>query len=152
MVDPSDSSAATVALKATEDETSSGALLPDVSHPFYFHPFDSPGMLMVNTPFDAKNKVGFIDVTFLQPKISCDSFKSWTRTNDMVISWMLNTLTKEITKSVLYSKTAREIWLELEEKSGQSNGPQLFHLQKEINESVQGNLDIAGYYTMLKRL
>ncbi|XP_033510745.1 uncharacterized protein [Nicotiana tomentosiformis] len=130
MVDPSDSSAPTIASKATEAETSSGALFLDASYPFYPHPSESPGMLLVNTPFDgkgyggwrmgilialsAKNKVGFIDGTFLQPKIFCDSFKSWTRTNDMVISWMLNTLTKEIAKNVLYSKTTREIWLELE--------------------------------------
>nr|XP_016459287.1 PREDICTED: uncharacterized protein LOC107782858 [Nicotiana tabacum] len=37
-------------------------------------------------------------------------------------------------------------------KSWQSNEPQLYHLQKEISQSVQGNLDIAGYYTKLKRL
>nr|XP_033511079.1 uncharacterized protein LOC117275862 [Nicotiana tomentosiformis] len=153
MVGPYDSSIATVASKATKAKTSSGALLRDIFHPFYLHPSDSPGMLLVNTPFDskgcgvwhrgilialsAKNKVGFIDGTFLKPKISCDSIKSWTRTNDMVISWLLNTLTKEIAESVLYSKTAREIWLELEERFGQSNGPQLYHLQKEINEPVQ---------------
>ncbi|XP_016441804.2 uncharacterized protein LOC107767346 [Nicotiana tabacum] len=111
-----------------------GSVVLDSSHPFYLHPSDSPGMLLVNTAFDgkgyggwrrgmlialsAKNKVGFIDGTFLQPKISSDVFKSWTRCNDMVISWLLNSLSKAIAESVLYSKTAKDIWDELEESCG----------------------------------
>jgi len=54
-------------------------------------------------------------------------------------------LTKEITECVLYSKTAREIWLEHEEIFGQNNGAQVYHMQKEISEYVQGFLDIVGY-------
>lgn len=65
---------------------------------------------------------------------------------------MVVELSKEIAESVLYSKTAREIWEELEERFGQSNGPQRYHLQKQIRELAQGNMDIAGYYTKLKRL
>ncbi|XP_009608283.2 uncharacterized protein [Nicotiana tomentosiformis] len=99
----------------------------------------------------AKNKVGFIDGFIAQPKISCDSFKAWNRCNDMKISWLLNSFSKEIAESILYTKTARDIWTELEERFGQSNGPQLYHLQKEINELSQGNLDIVGYYIKLKR-
>ncbi|XP_070007446.1 uncharacterized protein [Nicotiana sylvestris] len=60
----------------------------------------------------------------------------------MVISWLLNSL----------SKAAKKIWDELEERFGQSSGPQLYHIQKEISESTQGNLDIAGYYAKLKRM
>ncbi|XP_016462856.2 uncharacterized protein LOC107785942 [Nicotiana tabacum] len=70
----------------------------------------------------------------------------------MVISWLLNSLSKAIAESVLYTKTAKKIWDELEERFGQSSGPQLYHIQKEISESTQGNLDIAGYYAKLKRM
>lgn len=118
MLDPSDSSSATHITKTTESEAQSGTVIPDSSHPFYLHPSYSLGMLLVNTVFDGKgyvgwrrgilitlstkNKVKFIDVTFFQPTISCDSFKPWARTNDMVISWLLNTLTKEIVDSREY--------------------------------------------------
>ncbi|XP_070014470.1 uncharacterized protein [Nicotiana sylvestris] len=158
-------SASVIATSSPQMGTTASALL-DSSYSFYLHPSDSPRMLLVNSPFDGrryggwrrrmlialstKNKVGFIDGTFLQPKISSNDFKSWTRCNDMVISWLLNSLSKEIAESVLYTKTAKEIWDELEERFGQSSGPQLYHIQKEISESTQGNLDIAGYYTTLK--
>ncbi|XP_016468557.1 uncharacterized protein LOC107791076 [Nicotiana tabacum] len=149
------------------DPTADSVML-DSSHPFYLHPSDSPGMVLVSSIFygkgyggwrrvifialSAKNKLGFISGSFPQPKISSDSFKPWTRCNGMVIFWVLNSLSKEIAESVLYSKTARDIWNELEERFGQSNGPQLYQLQKEITELAQANLDIAGYYTKLKRL
>lgn len=66
----------------------------------------------------AKNKVGFIDGSFAQPKISSDTFKSWSKYKEMVISWLLNTLSKDIAESVLYSTTTRQIWIELEERFG----------------------------------
>ncbi|XP_075074695.1 uncharacterized protein LOC142162262 [Nicotiana tabacum] len=108
-------SASVTATSSPQMATTASALL-DSSHPFYLHPSDSPGMLLVNSPFDgrgyggwrrgmlialsAKNKVGLIDGTFLQPKISSDDFKSWTRCNDMIISWL--SLSKAIAESVLY--------------------------------------------------
>nr|XP_016461597.1 PREDICTED: uncharacterized protein LOC107784913 [Nicotiana tabacum] len=46
----------------------------------------------------------------------------------MVISWLLNSLSKQIAESVLYYKTAKEIWKELEDRFGQSNGALLYQL------------------------
>ncbi|KAH0644766.1 hypothetical protein KY284_032650 [Solanum tuberosum] len=70
----------------------------------------------------------------------------------MVISWLLNSLSKDIAESVLYFKTARTIWKELKDRFGQSNGSLLYHLQKELSDLVQGNSNIAGYYTKVKRI
>lgn len=159
---PSAHSTTSVAATSTESE------VLDNSHPFYLHASNSPGMVLVNTIFDgegyggwrkgilialsAKNKVGIIDGTIVPSSITSESHKSWSRCNNMVISWLLNSLSKEIVESVLYSKTTKHIWEELEERFGQSNGPLLYQLQKEISELAQGNMDIATYYTRLKRL
>ncbi|XP_019253938.1 PREDICTED: uncharacterized protein LOC109232637 [Nicotiana attenuata] len=70
----------------------------------------------------------------------------------MVISWILNVLSKDIADSVIYSKTAKELWDSLEQRFGRSNGAKLYHLQKELSGLVQGNSDIAGYFTKFKRL
>ncbi|XP_009764221.1 uncharacterized protein [Nicotiana sylvestris] len=140
----------------------------DSSHPFYLHPSDSPGMILANSIFDGKgyggwrravlialsvkNKVGFIDATITEPPADSASFKAWNRYNDMVISWLLNSLSKQIAESVLYSKTVKEIWKELEDRFGQSNGALLYQLQKELSDLVQGSSDIAGYYTKFKKI
>nr|XP_009781891.1 PREDICTED: uncharacterized protein LOC104230712 [Nicotiana sylvestris] len=144
------------------------AIIIDSTHLYYLHSSDSPGMVLVNLVFDGKeyggwrraiiialsvkNKFGFIDGTFYQSDVTSTDFKHWNRCNDMVISWILNSLSKDIAESVLYSKTANGIWKELEVRFGQCNGAQLYQLQKELSDIVQGTSDIAGYYTKVKRI
>ncbi|XP_016454715.2 uncharacterized protein LOC107778902 [Nicotiana tabacum] len=97
--------------------------------------------------FSAKKKLGFING-------ACQSLdhEQWSCVNDMVIPWILNALLKDIVDIVIYSKTAKELWDSLEKRFGRSNGAKLYHLQKELLGLVQGNSDIAGYFTKLKRL
>jgi len=140
----------------------------DNSHPYFLHPSDAPGMVLVNTPFDgkgypgwrrsilislsAKNKLGFIDEACPAPTLTDPTFKLWSRCNDMVTSWLLNSLSKDIASSVLYSRTAKDLWSDLEHRFGQPNGAKLYHLQKELADLVQGSTDIASYFTKMKRL
>lgn len=116
----------------------------DASHPFYLYPSDSPGMVLVNSIFDgksyggwrravfiafsAKNKLSFIDGSLGEQVVSSPTYKVWNRYNDMVISWLLNSFSKDIAENVLYSKTAKDIWKELKDRFWQCNGDKLFHL------------------------
>ncbi|XP_070050667.1 uncharacterized protein [Nicotiana tomentosiformis] len=140
----------------------------DSSHPYYLHSSDFPGMNLVNFTFDgrgygsrcrsvlialsAKNKVGFIDGSYSPPSLDSPDFKLWSRCSDVVLSWLLNSLSKEIAGSVIYSKTVKDLWTDLEDHFGQSNGAKLYHLKKELNDLVQGSNDIEGYFTKVKRL
>ncbi|XP_059277714.1 uncharacterized protein LOC132031841 [Lycium ferocissimum] len=76
----------------------------DSSSPYYLHPSDSP----------AKNKVGFIDGTNKSPEITSTDFNLWSRCNDMVTFWLLNSLSRDISDSVIYSKSAEDLWNDLE--------------------------------------
>lgn len=69
----------------------------------------------------AKNKIGFIDGTHKERTSESPNFKLWSRCNDMVLSWLLNSLSKHIGDSVIYSKIAKDLWEELEDRFGQSN-------------------------------
>ncbi|XP_059315490.1 uncharacterized protein LOC132066129 [Lycium ferocissimum] len=140
----------------------------NASHPYFISSSDAPGTLLVNSPFDgkgfagwrrgmlialnAKNKASFINGTSAEPTVGSDLHKAWSRANNMVISWILNSLSREISESVIYYTTAENIWKDLEARFGQSSGAQLFQLQKELNDLVQGSNDIATYYTKMKRL
>ncbi|XP_059294603.1 uncharacterized protein LOC132047600 [Lycium ferocissimum] len=70
----------------------------------------------------------------------------------MVTTWLLNSLSKQIADSVIYSRTGKELWISLEHTFGQTNGAKLFHLKKELSRLSQGTSNIAGYFTKLKRL
>ncbi|XP_076918297.1 uncharacterized protein LOC143578693 [Bidens hawaiensis] len=97
----------------------------------------------------ARNKLTFVNGDFVLPADS-SQITMWKRCNDMVISWILNTLSPEISASVLYVESAQQLWLELTDRYGQINGAKLYQLQKNISEIVQGNCDIATYFTKLK--
>ncbi|XP_074355828.1 uncharacterized protein LOC141695485 [Apium graveolens] len=106
-------------------------------NPYYLQSSDSPGMKLVSDPFDgtgfgnwkrsmsialsARNKLGFVDGSIIKPSSNSQLLKSWSRCNDMVISWILGALSKSIGRSVIYSTSAHEMWSELEERYGASN-------------------------------
>ncbi|XP_059294733.1 uncharacterized protein LOC132047750 [Lycium ferocissimum] len=152
--------------QTTTEQTKQSTI--DLYHPYFLHSSDSPGMALVNNPFDgrgyqgwkrtvlialsAKNKVGFITGAHTAPDSTSSDFHLWSRSNDMVTSWLLNSLSKELADSVIYSRSAKELWTSLEHRFGQSNGAKLYHLQKQLSSLVQGNSNIAGYFTSLKRL
>ncbi|XP_059309938.1 uncharacterized protein LOC132061082 [Lycium ferocissimum] len=97
-----------------------------------------------------KRKLGFING-------ACKHLTSLPESNGVVSMiwlylWISNALSKDIADSVMNSKTAKELWDSLEQRFGKSNGAKLYHLQKELTGLVQGNSDIAGYFTKLKRL
>nr|XP_009793770.1 PREDICTED: uncharacterized protein LOC104240599 [Nicotiana sylvestris] len=119
-------------------------------------PFDGRGFpgwrRSVLIAISAKNKLGFINGTCGEPALNAAEHSQWSRCNDMVTSWLLNSLTKEIGDTVIYSRTAKDLWSSLEHRFGQSSGAKLYHLQKEISKLAQGNSSIAGYFTTLQRL
>ncbi|XP_076930389.1 uncharacterized protein LOC143595170 [Bidens hawaiensis] len=137
----------------------------DSSNPLFLHPSDHPGMLLVSKPFDglgfgawkramaislsAKNKLVFVNGEFASPTDS-SQVPLWNRFNDMVISWILNTLSPEISGSVLYVASARQLWLELNDRYGQDNGAKYYQLQKSLIDLVQVMSDVASYFTRLK--
>ncbi|XP_075087854.1 uncharacterized protein LOC142169833 [Nicotiana tabacum] len=145
-----------------------GGGIKDSSHPYFLYPSDSLGMNLVNTSFDgrsfggwrrsilidlsAKNKVGFIDGTFLEPSSETPDFRLWSRCNDMAISWLLNSLSREIADSVICSQTTKDLWDNLEDRFGQPNSAKMYHLQKELSDLIQGSSDVACYFTKIKRL
>lgn len=80
------------------------------NHPYFLHSSDAPSMTVVNSPFDGrgfsgwrrsvlialldKNKLGFIDGSCDVPHLTSKDHPLWSRCNDMVTSWLLNSLSK----------------------------------------------------------
>ncbi|XP_021763427.1 uncharacterized protein LOC110728098 [Chenopodium quinoa] len=101
----------------------------------------------------ARNKLSFVDGGLNQPSNNSPNFKIWIRVNNLVISWILNSLDPSIARSILYLKTARLIWLDSEERFSQSSGPQLFSVQQQIADISQTETEgIPEFYTRIKQL
>ncbi|XP_021753583.1 uncharacterized protein LOC110718953 [Chenopodium quinoa] len=136
--------------------------------PFYLLPSDNPCQKLVNFKFDgnstgdwkpsmlislsAKNKLGFVDGSLIKPAVTSDLYLAWERCNNMIISWLLGVLEQDIARSVLYFSTTREIWLNLEERYGQSSCALLYSLQQALHEIKQDQDNILGFYTKIKMI
>ncbi|XP_015159452.1 uncharacterized protein [Solanum tuberosum] len=156
-----------------QEGTSIGNQLPtqvpiDLTSVFYVHPSESVGSTIVPVLFDGsgyrswrrvvlrglsvKNKTGFINGKVLKPPLDSPGFAQWERCDDMVTSWILNSLSKDLRDSLQYVDNAKELWDELEDKYNQPNRAKLYQLQRELSDLSQGNLDVIGYYTRIKKL
>ncbi|CAL8151590.1 unnamed protein product [Prunus armeniaca] len=92
----------------------------DANNPFFVHHSDHPGMVLVpkllngdnyttwcqsiRLSLGAKNKLGFVEETVQIPseKSNPDHYSRWLQCNDMVLSWILNSIEPEIADSVIY--------------------------------------------------
>lgn len=58
-----------------------------------------------------KNKLGFIGGSILKPPESDLNLTNvWMRNNNIVISWLLNSVSKDISASVLFAESAADLW------------------------------------------
>lgn len=99
----------------------------------------------------AKNKPDFMD-GFIAPIITDSTYYAWFRANTMVISWILNSLHKNITYSLLFLKIARKIWIELNHRYEQSDGALLYQIQQNLYSISQGSDDFSSYFTKLSTI
>lgn len=94
----------------------------DEPHQYYFWCKEFPKVEKVNLNSSfSKEKFDFINATCKSPDLCSSEFPQWSCCNDMMTSWLLNSLTKNIGDSVIYSKTAKELWDSLERRFEKSN-------------------------------
>ncbi|GJU43984.1 putative RNA-directed DNA polymerase, eukaryota, reverse transcriptase zinc-binding domain protein [Tanacetum coccineum] len=138
-----------------------------INDPLYIASSDHLGMTLTNTPFNgvnyhswsmpikmalgAKLKLGFIDGTCLKPPIQDVKYQRWIRCNYMVTCWILKSMVAELSDAFLYADSAYELWKEIYERYGQSNGPLIYQNERELINVVQGNLYVAAYFNKMKK-
>lgn len=104
----------------------------DTTSPLYMHPSESVVTVLVLVAFDGmgyiswrrgvlkalslKNKVGFITEKCKKPGSDDANFDQWARCDDMVMSWILNSPSKDLVDSLQYVNDAKELWQELEDR------------------------------------
>ncbi|RVW27296.1 Retrovirus-related Pol polyprotein from transposon TNT 1-94 [Vitis vinifera] len=125
----------------TEQQPSNGGKL-DATNPYFLHHSDHPGMVLVSKPLNgdnystwcramtislnAKSKLGFVDgtTTMLSATDKPDEHASWKKCNDMILSWILNSLSQDLADSI----------------------------ERDIACLTQDQMTVAAYYTRLKKL
>ena len=141
----------------------------DLSNPYFTHHSDHPGLILISKSLNgdnystwkramvlalnSKNKLGFFNgIKAPSEETDPEGYSTWSRCNDMVHSWIVNTLNPEITDSVIYYSTAHEVWEDFRERFSQSNAPRIFEIQRDIAYLRQEQLSVSAYYKKLKGL
>ena len=70
----------------------------------------------------------------------------------MVLSWMINSMHIDVSCSIMYCETAREMWIELKNLFSQGNTPKIYNLQREISHISQNQTPATNYVTKFKCL
>lgn len=133
--------------------------MEDIANHFFLHLSDGLDLVLVSQPLtesnyntwsravlvalSMKNKVPFVDGSLPRPEEDNPQLNSWIRSNNVVISWIFNAVSKDITTS-MYSDTTSEIWKNLTERFQQKNDPRIFQLRHDFMSLTQ-----RTYYTKL---
>lgn len=136
--------------------------------PYYLSNLDHPGMQLgnhilsgsnylnwcrtVRMALFARNKLQFVDDTLPMPSIKSLDYQKWIRNDYMVISWILNSMDKVLSKSFMFVDSSSRLWKELAERFGQTIAPRLFELYQSLTSTYQNELSIAEYYGKLKTI
>ncbi|GJZ38513.1 cysteine-rich receptor-like protein kinase 8 [Tanacetum coccineum] len=140
-----------------------------VHHPLYFHQNDHPGLVLISKKLigsenysswkrsmmialNARNKLKLINGEFEEPAINSEIRSVWERANDIVISWILNTISEQIGNNLSFINSTSALWNELSEHYSQLHGYKIYHVTNDIINLKQSNTTIELYYHKLKGL
>jgi len=142
----------------------------DSSNPYYIHPSDHPGHLLVPTKLNgtnypswsismihaltAKNKIGFINGSIKVPSKVDQSaeYALWNRCNNMILSWLTHSVEPDLAKGVIHAKTAHQVWEDFKDQFSQKNAPAVYRIQKSLASLSQGTMTASTYFTKIKGL
>ena len=114
-------------------------------NPFFLHHNDHAGLVLVTDRLNTASKfhswrrsirmalnvckkLGFIDGTVHKPASTHRDYRAWSRCNDMVATWLMNSVSKKIGQSLLFINTAEGIWKNLLARFKQDDAPRVFDI------------------------
>ncbi|KAF5459477.1 hypothetical protein F2P56_023418, partial [Juglans regia] len=136
--------------------------------PYLLHPSDSPSLILVsglltgdNFPkwqkamtraLNAKNKLVFVDGTLPPPDPTSTDYKQWNQTKDMVLTWLLNSISPSLANSLEFHTDPREVWLDLQSRFCHGNNARIYHLKRELSSLQQHTQSIHDYYNQIRQI
>lgn len=101
----------------------------------------------VHMALNFHNKFGFFDGKIPKPPDNHRNFGSWSRCNDMVATWLMNSVSKKIGQSLLFMSTAESIWKNISSRFKHDDALCVYEIEQQLSRLQQGSMDISTYYT-----
>ena len=98
----------------------------------------------------SKDKDSHLTGEIVQPKSDDPIFRTWKIENNMVKSWLINSMTNEIGENFLLYKTTKEMWDAVKETySTKENTIEQVDIKSVLHDLRQGDLTVSNYYNIL---
>ena len=82
----------------------------NISSPYFLSSVDNPGV-----------SLGFIDGSIPKPQfVDHPHYTAWCKCNSTILTWLYNSVSKDLQSSIVYFKTARDVWLDLQNRLGKA--------------------------------
>ncbi|XP_075091916.1 uncharacterized protein LOC142172056 [Nicotiana tabacum] len=157
---------------AIREETSTGTsrgTTIDHHHPLYLHPCDTPGSSLISIKLTGtenyalwsrsmkrglieKSKLGFVDGRCTKDKFHRSLHELWEKCNGIVLSWIMNVVSKGLLSGIVYKLSAHKVWTYLKGKYDKVDGSCIFFLHKEIATLSHGISSVSSYFSKLTDL
>ena len=77
-------------------------------------------------------------------------FKSWKSKNNMMMSWLINSMNNEIGENFMFYETTKEIWdVGRETYFDNENTAELFQFKSILHDLRQGDMSVTQYFKTL---
>jgi hypothetical protein len=137
-------------------------------NPFYVHPSENPALPLVNPVLDGKNyhswsrsmrkaiimknKLRFLDGSSPMPADYDPNYEAWMRCNNLVLSWIQNSVSPSISQSIVYYDVAALAWNDLKARFSRADRVRVASLQRDLYAFRQDSLSVNDYFTKLRGL
>ncbi|CAL1406127.1 unnamed protein product [Linum trigynum] len=146
----------------------SGRVEIQFGNPYYLNPNENLSQSIVSEVFDGtnysmwsrsmrlalktKHKLGFVDGSILAPPTTDERYYLWDGCNTLVLCWIMNSLQKDIARSMMSHENARVLGEELCRRFAQPNAQRIINMEDEIQACKQGDMTVLQYYTKIQGL
>ncbi|KAL2903748.1 Aldehyde dehydrogenase family 9 member A1-A [Bienertia sinuspersici] len=100
----------------------------------------------------SKRKLGFVTGAVKRDKDDPNKADMWDTANNMVISWIMGSVSPTIAKSILFINSARDIWTQLERRFLVNNAARKYMLNKAAYDTLQNGRPVSEYFTDMKAI
>ncbi|KAA8515099.1 hypothetical protein F0562_018114 [Nyssa sinensis] len=142
--------------------------IPNLPSPYLLHPSNSPSLTLVNglltsdnypqwqkamtRALNAKNKLGFVDGTLQRPDPTKPKYTQWNQTKDMVLTWILNSISPSLATSLEYHTDPHDVWVDLSSQFSHDNNVRIYQLKQTLSFLQQTTNLVHDYYNCMKQI
>ncbi|XP_065873535.1 uncharacterized protein [Euphorbia lathyris] len=152
------------------NNTNNTTILDQSSNPtsvYYIHPSENTNQSLVSLKLTgnkdyhswarafkrslmAKNKMKFVDGSLKQDDVEEANRLAWNRCNQLVLSWLNQSVSTSISQSITWFENAYQVWQNLQNRFLQSDYLRIAELHDELASLSQGDLSVTDYFTKLQ--